>query len=56
MPALVVDGGDSPDYMRNAVAAVARLLPNATRRTLEGHGHAAPPEVLAPVLEAFFLA
>ena len=39
---------------RNAVAAVAELLPNAQRRTLQGQGHGAPAGVLAPVLEAFF--
>jgi hypothetical protein len=38
-----------------AVAAVADLLPNAQRRTLEGQAHGAPPAVLAPTLEAFFL-
>ncbi len=55
IPTLVMDGGASPDSMRNAVAAVAALLPGAERRTLEGQGHGAPAEVLAPLLEAFFL-
>jgi hypothetical protein len=41
--------------LRNAVAALAELLPQAERRTLEGQGHGAPPEVLVPVLEPFFL-
>jgi pimeloyl-ACP methyl ester carboxylesterase len=54
MPALVLDGGASPDFMRNSVAALARLLPNAQRRTLEGQGHGAPAEVLAPILAEFF--
>jgi hypothetical protein len=44
-----------PPQLRNAVAAVTELLPNATRQTLEGQGHGAPPEVLAPVLAEFFL-
>jgi pimeloyl-ACP methyl ester carboxylesterase len=56
IPTLVIDGGASPESMRNAVAAVAELLPNAVRRTLEGEGHGAPAEVIAPVLQAFFLA
>jgi len=55
IPTLVLDGGDSPAPMRNAVAAVAGLLPNVKRITLEGQGHGAPADVLAPVLEAFFL-
>jgi pimeloyl-ACP methyl ester carboxylesterase len=54
MPTLVLDGGDSPDYMRNAVAAVAQLLPQAERRTLPGQGHGAPPDVLAPIISEFF--
>jgi pimeloyl-ACP methyl ester carboxylesterase len=55
MPTLVIDGAESPPPLRDAVAAVAALLPHATRRTLDGQGHGAPAEVLAPVLEAFFL-
>ncbi len=56
IPTLVIDGGNSSAQLRNAVAAVAALLPHAERRTLEGQGHGAPAEVLAPVLEEFFLA
>ncbi len=55
IPTLVIDGADSPPSMRDAVAAVAELLPNAERRTLEGQGHGAPPDVIAPILKTFFL-
>ena len=48
------DGGASPVWQRNAVRALAELLPDAQRRTLEGQTHMVPPEVLAPVLEEFF--
>ncbi len=54
MPTLVLDGGDSPAWARNAVQAVVDALPNAQRRTLKGQTHSAAPEVLAPVLEEFF--
>ena len=54
VPTLVMDGGNSPSWARNAVEALADLLPHAERRTLEGQDHGAAPEVLAPVLEAFF--
>jgi pimeloyl-ACP methyl ester carboxylesterase len=54
VPALVMDGGASPEFQRNSVAALARLLPNAERRTIEGQSHGVPPEVLAPVLVEFF--
>jgi pimeloyl-ACP methyl ester carboxylesterase len=55
MPTLVIDGGESPASLRDAVAAVAELLPRAERRTLDGQGHGAPPEVLAPLLTEFLL-
>jgi pimeloyl-ACP methyl ester carboxylesterase len=55
IPTLVIDGAESPAQLRNAVAAVTDLLPHAERRTLAGQGHGAPAEVLAPILEAFFL-
>ncbi len=54
VPTLVMDGGDSPAWARHAVEALADILPDAERRTLEGQDHGAAPEVLAPVLEAFF--
>ena len=53
VPILVMDGGKSPTWMRHAMQALARTLPNASYRTLEGQTHMVKPEVLAPVLEAF---
>jgi pimeloyl-ACP methyl ester carboxylesterase len=55
-PVLVLDGGDSPAWMRNAAAALAEVLPNAQRRTMDGMTHEFDPERLAPVLEDFFKA
>ena len=54
VPTLVMDGGNSPAWARHAVAALADILPRAERRTLEGQDHGPAPDVLAPVLEAFF--
>ena len=54
VPTLVIDGGASPMWMRNAAQAVADALPNAQRRTLGGQTHDVAPEALAPVLEEFF--
>jgi pimeloyl-ACP methyl ester carboxylesterase len=54
VPTLVIDGGASPAWARNAVQAIVDVLPDARRRTLEGQTHAADPGVLAPVLEEFF--
>jgi hypothetical protein len=53
-PTLVMDGGESPAWQRTAVRALADLLPNAQRRSLEGQDHGAAPQVLAPVLVEFF--
>jgi len=54
MPTLVMDGGKSPAWMRNATRALARVLPNATYRTLEGQTHMIKPNALAPPLVEFF--
>lgn len=54
VPALVMDGGKSPRWMRNSVKAVAEALPSAGYRTLEGQTHIVKPEALAPVLKEFF--
>ena len=55
VPALVIDGGASPAWMRDAVRAVAEVMPHAQRRTLEGQTHQVSPQVLAPVLMEFFI-
>lgn len=54
MPTLVIDGGDSPAWARNAVVALVDVLPNARRVTLEGQTHQYDPEALAPALAEFF--
>jgi pimeloyl-ACP methyl ester carboxylesterase len=54
MPTLVMDGGKSPAWMRNATRALAGVLPNATYRTLEGQTHLIKPKALTPPLVEFF--
>jgi len=54
MPTLVIAGGASETFMHTGADALAALLPNAQRQTLEGQDHAVSPVALAPVLEAFF--
>ena len=54
MPVLVVDGGASPAWMRNAVQALVDILPSAKRFSLEGQTHRIDPATLAPVLIDFF--
>src|SRR2546423_168126 len=54
IPTLVMDGGASPAWLRNAVQAVTDLLPNAERRTLARPTHNGDAKVLAPGLEGVF--
>ncbi len=54
VPTLVMDGGASFPFMHDTVRAMAEILPNGQRRTLEGQNHAVDPTVLAPVLVEFF--
>jgi pimeloyl-ACP methyl ester carboxylesterase len=53
---LVLDGGQSPEVMRQAAQSLADALPNGHYRTLPDQGHDMVPDVLAPVLAEFFLA
>jgi len=54
VPTLVMDGGKSPAWMRNATRALAGVLPNATYRTLDGQTHMVKPKALTPPLVEFF--
>ncbi|GAA3571705.1 alpha/beta hydrolase [Nonomuraea rosea] len=54
VPTLVMDGGKSRPWIRNAARSLAALLPGAEYRTLEGQTHIVKPAALAPVLEGFF--
>lgn len=54
MPTIVIDGSSSFPYMHETADAVAELLPDGKRQTLEGQRHNVDPTVLAPVLAKFF--
>jgi pimeloyl-ACP methyl ester carboxylesterase len=53
-PALVLNGGDSPAWMRLAGEAVAAVIPGAVHRVLEGQPHYVAPAALVPELLEFF--
>ena len=53
-PTLVIEGGKSPAWMRNAMRELADVLPNANLRTLEGQTHMVKAAKVAPVLQEFF--
>lgn len=52
-PTLILDGGTTP-WLSEGAQAIAAVLPNAQRRTLEGQTHDVDPFPLAPVLVEFF--
>jgi len=54
VPALVIVGGKSPLYMKNAQAAVAAALPNGTLQELPGQTHMVRGGATAPVLREFW--
>jgi pimeloyl-ACP methyl ester carboxylesterase len=56
VPTLVLDGGASPEWMRETARAVARALPHGEHHTLEGQTHDVAADALAPVLEDFLAA
>lgn len=54
VPALVIAGGKSPAYLKNAQAAVAAALPEATLRELPGQTHMVRGKATVPVLREFW--
>lgn len=52
-PVLVVDGDASFPFMAAAADVVAKVLANASRKTLPGQGHGPAPEAIAPVVVEF---
>jgi pimeloyl-ACP methyl ester carboxylesterase len=52
-PAIVIDGGKSPQYMRNGAKALSEALPVAKYRTLPGQTHMVKAAVLAPAVKEF---
>jgi pimeloyl-ACP methyl ester carboxylesterase len=52
-PAIVLDGGKSPQYMRNGAKALSEALPAAQYRTLPGQTHMVKAAVVAPAVKEF---
>jgi hypothetical protein len=61
VPTLVLDGTtmmgreDLHAFMRHGADELARILPKAQRRTLEGQDHGPADAALVPALNEFFL-
>jgi pimeloyl-ACP methyl ester carboxylesterase len=54
VPTLVIEGSASVTFFHTGANALAGVLKNATRETLEGQTHEVAPEVLLPVLVEYF--
>lgn len=54
VPALVLGGGASPEFLQRAARVTAEALPRGEYRTLDGQTHDVAPDALAPVLTEFF--
>ncbi|GAB2607651.1 alpha/beta hydrolase [Paractinoplanes abujensis] len=52
-PALVMDGGKSPQYMRNAARALSEALPKGEYRTIPGQTHIIKAAALAPAIKSY---
>jgi hypothetical protein len=49
----IMDGGDSPDWMRHAARVLAGAVANGQHCSLEGQTHDLVPEAIGPVLRDF---
>ena len=54
VPTLVMDGEKSLEFMHTATKTLAKNIPDAQHKTLKGQTHELSPEIVAPVLKAFF--
>jgi pimeloyl-ACP methyl ester carboxylesterase len=54
VPTLIMNGEASYPFMHTTAVALAKAIPNAQQRTLEGQTHEVAAEAIAPVLVEFF--
>ncbi|MET3896321.1 pimeloyl-ACP methyl ester carboxylesterase [Devosia sp. UYZn731] len=54
IPVQAMAGGASPDWMRASSRRVAYAVQHGTYLEVPGQGHMVPPEIVAPLLRAFF--
>lgn len=55
VPTLVMNGSTSYPFMHTTARTLSQAIPDAQHAILTGEGHGPAPEVLAPVLQTFFL-
>ena len=54
VPVLAICGDASPTFMCTTAQTISRAVEHGEFRAMEGQTHAVPPDVIAPVLTAFF--
>src|SRR6266498_72048 len=54
VPTIVIDGSATYPFLHNTAEIVAKTIPGAKRRTLEGQQHDVASDAVAPVLVEFF--
>ena len=54
VPALVMNGSESFPFMHTTAVSLAKAIPHAEHRTLEGQTHEVMAEALMPILAEFF--
>lgn len=54
MPTLILAGSESQAFRHEAADTLAKAMPQAERKILEGQETLVPPAILAPVLKGFF--
>ncbi len=54
LPALVMSGDASPEFMKSVAESLSKAMPKAQYRNLDGQNHGVKPEVMAPILIEFF--
>jgi pimeloyl-ACP methyl ester carboxylesterase len=55
VPTLVLDGSESPSFLRESAEALAKALPRSVSKTLECETHRPEPAALAAVLREYLL-
>ncbi|RZS44882.1 pimeloyl-ACP methyl ester carboxylesterase [Herbihabitans rhizosphaerae] len=53
VPTLLVNGGESPQWMIDVAKRFADAVPDGHHRVVPGHGHVISPDALTPVVEEF---
>ncbi len=54
IPSLIMNGGNSPEFMKVVAEKLSKAIPKAEYISLNGQNHGVKPDVIAPILIDFF--